>query len=84
MIIKSSRWRLAAAASPFALALSFVAAPAAAQTTEPADPNAPNVTDLNEYHEYLRQHGWPEESHQALADAFNEWWGSTFSPTGHM
>ena len=48
MIIKSSRWRLAAAASPFALALSFVAAPAAAQTTEPADPNAPNVAVTQE------------------------------------
>lgn len=49
-----------------------------------ADPNAPNVTDLNEYHDYLRQHGWAEENHQVLADAFSEWWGSTFSPTGHM
>ena len=36
----SSRWRLAAAASPFALALSLAAAPAAAQTTEPVDPAA--------------------------------------------
>ena len=36
----SSRWRLAAAASPLALALSLAAAPATAQTTEPVDPAA--------------------------------------------
>jgi hypothetical protein len=48
------------------------------------DPNAPNATDVNEYHEYLSAHGWPEESHQVLADAFHEWWSSTFSPTGHL
>ena len=49
-----------------------------------ADPNAPNATDVNEYHEYLTLHGWPDASHQALADAFQEWWEQTFSPTGHM
>jgi hypothetical protein len=49
-----------------------------------ADPNAPNVTDVNEFHEYLREHGWPPESHEALGAAFQEWWSSTFSPTGHL
>ena len=36
----SSRWRLAAAASPLALALSLAGTPATAQTTEPVDPAA--------------------------------------------
>src|SRR5215218_10437995 len=40
----SSRWRLAAAASPLALALSLASAPAAAQTTEPVDPAATAAT----------------------------------------
>src|SRR5215208_1502111 len=40
----SSRWRLAAAASPLALALSLAGAPAAAQTTEPVDPAATAAT----------------------------------------
>ncbi len=46
MIIKSSRLRLAAAASPLALALSFVLATPASAQTDPAatDPNAPVET----------------------------------------
>ncbi|NUT01344.1 MAG: TonB-dependent receptor, partial [Sphingomonas sp.] len=46
MIIKSSRWRLAAAASPLALALSFAGASPASAQTDPAvtDPNAPVQT----------------------------------------
>ena len=41
MRITSSRWRLAAAASPLALAMSFAGAtPALAQTTQPTEEEA--------------------------------------------
>ena len=49
-----------------------------------ADPNAPNATDIHEFHEYLSHHGWPDTAHEVLSAAWQEWYASTFSPTGHL